>query len=169
VASNQAGDFVVVWDSIGSAGTDTSFRSVQGQRFTTDGTPVGGEFQVNTYTTSSQYRAEVSDDGSGEIVVVWQQREATPSDDIYAQRFSVSAVAGICGDPVVNVYGEPPVPEKVITASDALLILRTAVGLEACEPCVCDVNDSGSITASDALAVLGAAVGQPVQLSCPAC
>src|SRR5262245_39803235 len=55
VAADADGDFVVVWDvwdGIGSAGTDTSAQSVQGQRYASDGTPQGGQFQVNTYTTS---------------------------------------------------------------------------------------------------------------------
>jgi hypothetical protein len=58
---------------------------------------------------------------------------------------------------------------RSITASDALLTLKTAVGSAECELCVCDVNDSGAITASDALIVLQSAVGQSVELVCPAC
>jgi cysteine-rich repeat protein len=51
--------------------------------------------------------------------------------------------------------------------SDALFVLRTAVGTVSCHPVVCDVNGSGDITTSDALAVLRAAVGQPVLFDCP--
>ena len=58
---------------------------------------------------------------------------------------------------------------RVITASDALVVLRTAVGIEQCPACVCDVNDSSSVTATDALIVLRFAVGQPVTLDYPAC
>ena len=57
-------------------------------------------------------------------------------------------------------------------ASDALLILRVAVGSESCDPCVCNVDNSTTgnpVSASDALRVLRAAVGNPVELSCPAC
>jgi len=58
------------------------------------------------------------------------------------------------------------------TASDALYVLRAAVGAATCEPCVCDAvspNAQAGITASDALAVLRKAVGISVPLSCPAC
>ena len=37
-----------------------------------DVVPVGGEFQVNTYTTANQEKAQVSADASGGFVVVWQ-------------------------------------------------------------------------------------------------
>jgi len=33
VSSSSNGDFIVVWDSYGSAGTDTDSRSIQGQRY----------------------------------------------------------------------------------------------------------------------------------------
>jgi hypothetical protein len=66
------------------------------------------------------------------------------------------------------VCGDATGDEKV-TATDALVTLRTAVGSASCEACVCDVNSAGGITSSDALAVLRAGVGQPVTLSCGDC
>jgi len=48
VAVRDNGDFVVVWSSQTSPGTDTSGASVQGQRFASDGTTLGPQFQVNT-------------------------------------------------------------------------------------------------------------------------
>jgi hypothetical protein len=54
-----------------------------------------------------------------------------------------------------------------ITASDALIALRTAVGSATCAEVLCDVDDSGTITAGDALRILANAVGQDVTLSCP--
>jgi hypothetical protein len=66
-----------------------------------------------------------------------------------------------CGQPISS--GAMP------SAVDALEILKTAVGLSDCggfDPCICDVNDSGSIAASDALQTLKKAVGLPVVLGC---
>ena len=54
VAADAAGNFVVVWQSYGSAGTDTSERSIQAQRYDGAGRPQGGQFQVNSYTTGYQ-------------------------------------------------------------------------------------------------------------------
>ena len=71
VGMDADGDFVVVWSSFGSAGTDSSFWSVQGQRYASDGSTVGAEFQVNTYTTSAQVDPSVDVDADGDFVVVW--------------------------------------------------------------------------------------------------
>ncbi|MEO7795814.1 MAG: hypothetical protein ABIV06_13680, partial [Thermoanaerobaculia bacterium] len=54
VATDSAGNFVIVWTSAGSSGGDTSNLSVQARRWAADGAALGGEFQVNTYTTSTQ-------------------------------------------------------------------------------------------------------------------
>jgi hypothetical protein len=72
VAMDSDGDFVVVWDSRdGSLGSDTSEHSVQGQRFASSGSTQGARFQVNTYTTSSQFHAKVAAVPDGDFVVVW--------------------------------------------------------------------------------------------------
>ena len=66
------GDFVVVWTSIGSYGTDTSGSSKQGQRYASDGSAIGSEFQANTYTTQSQgsrLGPTVSSAANGDFVV----------------------------------------------------------------------------------------------------
>ena len=50
-AADKKGNFVVVWSS---AGQDGDGYGVFARRFAADGTPRGGEFQVNSYTTGSQ-------------------------------------------------------------------------------------------------------------------
>ena len=65
-----------------------------------------------------------------------------------------------CGQPLST--GRDPL------ASDALQVLRAAVGQQECRVCVCDVDGSGSVKASDALLTLRLAVGQNASLSCPA-
>jgi uncharacterized delta-60 repeat protein len=78
-----------------------------------------------------------------------------------------------CGDPVNFSFHAREATgfalDADVTSSDALFILRTSVGSETCELCLCDVDDSGAIVASDALLTLKAAVGQQVTLACPAC
>lgn len=69
------------------------------------------------------------------------------------------ACPGDCGDPAL-AFGK-------ITAVDSLYILRTAVDLQKCPLCVCDLDNSGTILANDALADLRSAVGLPQVLSCP--
>lgn len=72
----------------------------------------------------------------------------------------VTATQRGCGDPVATLG---------INAVDALYILKVGIGLEACAPCVCDTDGSGSFSASDALLALQTGVGISVDLSCPAC
>jgi hypothetical protein len=71
------------------------------------------------------------------------------------------AAQGDCGQPIST--GSAP------SATDALAVLRAAVGTQACEPCICDVDRSGATSATDALAILRVAVGQAVTLRCVAC
>jgi hypothetical protein len=78
--------------------------------------------------------------------------------------------AGACGDPVLVAHAlGAGLRDALITASDALFILRTAVGSQTCELCLCDVDGGGTISAADALRALKKAVGQDVTLSCPVC
>ena len=56
--------------------------------------------------------------------------------------------------------------DNSISASDALGVLKVAIGSKTCLPCVCDVDKSGTFTATDALTVLKKAVGQAVTLNC---
>jgi hypothetical protein len=69
------------------------------------------------------------------------------------------AFHGDCGQP--SSTGPDP------SASDALHVLRAAVGLVYCVPsCICDVDASMKTTAGDALQVLRVAVGISVPLDC---
>jgi hypothetical protein len=80
------------------------------------------------------------------------------------------ASGGACGDPVGSAGSlTARISTTTINASDALFTLRAGVGSEACELCVCDVDDSGEVNSSDALGILKFGVGQPVVLNCPTC
>jgi hypothetical protein len=95
---NPTGGFVVVWES---EGQDGSQYGVFGRRFGADGTPLGGDFQVNTYTLGFQvYPAIAGDDGG--FVVVWEssgQEGLPPSLGLFARRF------GWDGTPVAGEFG----------------------------------------------------------------
>lgn len=108
VASDTSGDFVVVWESYGgSAGSDTSGSSVQGQRFDSAGTPLGGEFQINTYTSGFQQRQDVTINGAGGILVVWDSDASGGTDSssfsVQGQRFDGSG-APLGSEFQVNTY-----------------------------------------------------------------
>ncbi|HEV8269595.1 MAG TPA: hypothetical protein VGR00_15235 [Thermoanaerobaculia bacterium] len=69
VAVDSSGNFVVVW---ASAGQDGSGYGIFGRRFSSTGAPAGGEFRVNSSTTSAQWYPAISFSSSGSFLVVWQ-------------------------------------------------------------------------------------------------
>jgi hypothetical protein len=97
VAADGAGNFVAVWRSSASSGSDTGSYSVQGQRFDSSGAPQGGQFQVNTYTTGLQDSAAVAADAAGNFVVVWRSYGSVGTDtflaSIQGQRYDSSGAA----------------------------------------------------------------------------
>ena len=91
VATDAEGDFVVVWNSFG---TDGSGEGVFGRRFASDGSPVGGDFQINRYTTNSQHQPWVATESDGDFVVVWQSSLQDGSMlGVFGQRLTSSGVA----------------------------------------------------------------------------
>jgi hypothetical protein len=85
VASDTAGNFVVVW---GSDPQDGFFAGVFGQRFDGAGAALGPEFRINSYTTNNQQSPSVGADGAGNFVVVWTSYSQDGSvDGVFGQRF----------------------------------------------------------------------------------
>ena len=60
VAALPSGDFAVVWNNISGSPGDSSERSIQGRLVDADGVPLGGEFQVNSFTPGTQYNPAVA-------------------------------------------------------------------------------------------------------------
>src|SRR5438093_653019 len=88
VASDSAGNFVVAWPS---SNQDGSGFGVFGQRYASTGAPLGGEFRVNTYTTSYQWAPLVTSDSAGNFVVAWPSFGQDGSDfGVFAQRYASS-------------------------------------------------------------------------------
>jgi len=97
VAMDGSGRFVVVWMSDGSNGGDASSYSILGQRFDAEGSPLGSELQINSYTTSYQENPSVAVDGAGNFVVAWDSGGSAESDgsgtSIQARRFDADGNA----------------------------------------------------------------------------
>ena len=100
VASDPAGNFVVTWSSRAKDGYGWG---VFAQRYASTGDPMGGEFQVNTYTPHSQYAASVAMDALGNFVIAWQGARNPAGKDIFAQRYSSSGMP-LGGEFRVNTY-----------------------------------------------------------------
>lgn len=89
VASDPLGNFVVAWTSFGQ---DGDRGGIFARRFSESGSPLGSEFQVNTYTDSAQgYDVAVARQVDGRFLVVWDSL-AQDGDNwgIFAQRFDAS-------------------------------------------------------------------------------
>jgi hypothetical protein len=90
VAMGPTGSFVVVWASFG--GQDGDSGGIFARRFDASGSPVGGEFQVNQYTTGNQFGPTIATDAAGNFVVAWTS--TAHALEIRARRFDPSLVAG---------------------------------------------------------------------------
>ncbi len=90
VASDAAGNFVIVWTD--SSGEDGSGLGVFAQRYDASGVPRGGEFRANTTTAGPQALSAVASDAAGTFVVTWQSLDQDGDNlGIFAQKF----VAGV--------------------------------------------------------------------------
>lgn len=98
------GDFIVVWES---RDQDGDGLGIFGQRFTSDATPLGTEFQANAYTTEYQAAAAVTGLPDGGFVVVWQSygQDGDYSYGIFAKRYD-SGGQQVDGEFQVNDYTE---------------------------------------------------------------
>jgi Ca2+-binding RTX toxin-like protein len=77
------GGWVVVWVDSGRSSTD-----IYSQRYASDGTAVGGEWQVNVYSTSSQSEPSVAALDDGGYVITWTSSGQDGSGSgVYQQRF----------------------------------------------------------------------------------
>lgn len=73
--------FLVVWESFGSAGNDNSLSSIQARVVALDGTPIGDQFQVNSYITGFQRRPDAAALDDGTFVIVWHSDGSFGNDD----------------------------------------------------------------------------------------
>jgi hypothetical protein len=85
--ARNTGAFIVVWQS---RDQDGSGWGIYGQRFSADGTKLGGEFLIPTVTTGDQEEAAVAMDPKGNFVVAWRGPDSLRPErnTIYARRFT---------------------------------------------------------------------------------
>lgn len=97
-AEEVSGGFVIVWESgyYGVGEPDGSYSAIRGQAFTNSGSTVGGEFQVNSYTTNRQQYPDIAAQPDGRFAVVWHSIGSSDTDDSIhssqGQRFLASYI-----------------------------------------------------------------------------
>ncbi|HEV8267328.1 MAG TPA: hypothetical protein VGR00_03810, partial [Thermoanaerobaculia bacterium] len=87
VAVASPGSFLVVWEDAASP-LDSSSWAVIGQRYASDGSPLGGEFRVNSQSAGGQRYPAITSRPGSDFVVAWQSFSQDGSTyGVYAQRF----------------------------------------------------------------------------------
>jgi hypothetical protein len=134
-------------------------------------------------TTSSPAVSSFSYAGASQVTAAIATVDSAPLGDVdYDAVFLAFPFADLTTASRINLlerlmtWLSPPLPlagdangDGQVTATDALVVLRAAVGTAVCSLCACDVSADSAVTATDALMVLRRAVGQPVVLDPPPC
>jgi len=101
VVMNGQREFVIVWNSETEPGSNE--RNIFGQRYDSLCSPVGDEFQVNTYVVGDQRYPAVVIKEDGEFVTVWQSDGQDGSEfGIFGEFGPRKASAEFTGDGFVN-------------------------------------------------------------------
>ena len=124
-----SGDFVVVWQSDPIA-PDTLSYGVRARRFDSGGTAIGGDFQVNDYTTGGQNRPAIAAAGGSEFIVTWQSygTDCPNSGCSNVRRFD-SGGSPLGGDLRVNTYTtNVQVAPEIAAAGDNFVVTWSSIG-----------------------------------------
>ena len=81
------GHFVVVWEDESGVGGDSSRSGIKAQLFEADGTKIGGEILVNTFTPDYQRLPKVAALANGDFVVTWNTANDGNGTSVSAQVF----------------------------------------------------------------------------------
>jgi len=91
VVGTGNGNFIVAWESLFQDGNGFGIFA---QRFTSDGTLLGSELQVNSYTATDQRFPVIGVGGDGRFVIAWQSAgQDGHSYGVFARRFTSTGLA----------------------------------------------------------------------------
>ena len=91
VAGLSGGGFVVTWQA---SNKDGSGKAVMAQRYDATGAALGGQVQINSFTSNDQYAPSVTGLSDGSYVVAWTSYQTNgPGAGIYARHYSAAGVA----------------------------------------------------------------------------
>ena len=90
VAMDSSGDFAIAWHSYGQDGSNTG---IYAQRYNAAGSPQGGEFRANTYTTAGQSLPSIAMGAGGAFVIAWQSQDQDGEFyGVFGQRYNALGV-----------------------------------------------------------------------------
>ena len=124
-ATLSNGNYAVTWESYGQDGSSAGIYS---QVFSASGAKVGGEFQVNDFTTNTQWQASVSAFADSKFVVTWTSDDqdgsqggifgrVIDSNNLPAGTTSSGAATTLSGALTTNSPGSTSSPPVVASAS----------------------------------------------------
>jgi hypothetical protein len=113
LAAAAAGDFVATWQSELQDGSE---EAIVARRFAANGSPLGGEFLVNSFTTGAQRAPDVAISPDGSFFIAWLSfMQDGSGEGVFARRFSPQGVAATDELPV-NVFTAGAQEEVTVTA-----------------------------------------------------
>lgn len=113
IAAAPDGGFVVVWDS---GGQDGGGRGIFARRYNSAGATVGGEIQINSFTTGAQRSPGIAVAADGGFFVVWQSATQDGSGTgIFGQRYNSGGIR-IGTEHQINTFTTGDQAEPVVTA-----------------------------------------------------
>ena len=81
ISSDLEGNFVVSWED-----NRHDYNDVYARRYSNDGTPIAGDFKVNSsFSNSIQFNAAISSDANGNFIICWEHNILGLNGDIFAQ------------------------------------------------------------------------------------
>lgn len=142
VGADGDGNFVVLWESSDSPGTDTSSDSVIGRVVSPAGSFLSDDLQLNTYTTDFQSAPAVAGTDDGRFIVGWSSFETigrrmetskgiVDSRSVRAQRFDLTAVEVSVPESTAAASGETvDVPLSLATHGQSVSSLAFSIDLD---------------------------------------
>jgi hypothetical protein len=91
VSADPTGNFVIAWSGYRGAG---ALEEIFARRYTANAVPIGGAFQVNSYTPGFQAEPSLAVAADGAFLVVWDGAFGQDGDfpGVFAQKFDASGV-----------------------------------------------------------------------------
>jgi hypothetical protein len=142
------GVFLIVWTSP----TDGTSLGVFGQRFASDGAPIGTEFRAPSYGVGGQYDASAAPTGGGRSFVTWTDQSGRDGDGF-----------GVFG----RVLPDPPSPTGNTTTPTVTATPAASV-TPAPSACVGDCNGNHVVEINELITAVGIALDNSVLALCHA-
>jgi hypothetical protein len=93
VATAYNGSYVIAWASYGQDGDGRNQGNIIAQRYADNGTKIGGEFVVNSYTTGDQGSVAIAMNDNGSFVIVWYGEGSGGVMGVYGRTYNSNGVA----------------------------------------------------------------------------